>query len=251
MLYLTYDKFSDLFLDLNKKCIEEPDKYIENINWNQFYLPFSIFECKSCNCDIDLGLLGYTSTKIKMLIKTYIDYEKLDKFKNHLKICKGTSLTLYFKNVKPKQGSTGNNGPCIICMVFTKKFRSDKYFSEVNIYYRTTEINRRFYADLCLFYLLMKEMPLDIVKINKYRIILPQGFFHTKTVLFNLNLFNANLDVDNVVTKQIKTHLNKFINADKINYKSHDRIRAKLKGELVYDKVILDNLYISDGGLHL
>lgn len=245
MLYLKYKDFDELFLDINKKIIESPENYIENINWNQCYLPFSIFECDSYNCNIDIGLLGYTENKIKMLIKTYIDFEKYYKFKEHLYTCKGTSLTLYFKNIKPKQGTTGNNGPCIISMVFTKKYRGDKYFSEVNIYYRTTEINRRFYADLCLFYLIMKEMPEDIVKIEKYRIIIPKAFFHTKTILFNLNIFNANIDIDNDVTKQIKTHLLRFNSDEPINYKSHDRIRKKLIGELTYEPVKLDNLYIT------
>ena len=251
MLLKAYKDFDDLFITLNKNVIENPQEYVEFENWNQFYLPFSIFEVNSCDCKIDLGLLGYTKNKMEMLINTYIDFEKFDNFKKHLRICKGTSLTLYFKNIKPKQGTTGNNGPCIISMVFTKKYRNDKYFSEVNIFYRTTEVNRRFYADLCLFYLIMKEMPSDLVNIEKYRIIIPKPFFHTKTILFNLNIFNANLEIDNNVTKQIKNHLIKFNSDKEISYKSHDRIRRKLIGELKYDKVILDDLYITDGGLHL
>lgn len=251
MLYENYNNFDDLFLNINKNIIEQADKYIEFENWNQFYLPFCILETNSCKCSLDLGRFGYTNNKIKMLIKTYIDYEKYETFKKHLYTCKGTSLTLYFKNVKPKQGTTGNNGPCIISMVFTKKYRNDKQFSEVNIYYRTTEINRRFYADLCLFYLIMKEMPSDIVNIEKYRIIIPKAFFHTKTVLFNLDIFNANIDVDNSVTKQIKKHLIKFNSNNPITYKSHDRIRRKMIGELTYEPVILDDLFITDGGLHL
>ena len=244
VLTLEYKDFTELFLDINRKIIQEPENYIENINWNQCYLPFSIFTCEKTDCNINLNELCYTASKIKTLSRVYIDKERLDTFKNHLKVCKGTSLTYYFNNVKPKQGTTGNNGPCIIAMVFTKKYRSEKYFSEVNIYYRTTEINRRFYADLVLFNLLMKEMPQDLIKIEHYNIIIPKAFFHTKTCLFNLNLFGANLNIDNEVTKQIKAHINRFKEHGLYNYKSIQRIQLNLEGKLNYPPVQMEKLSI-------
>lgn len=242
MLFLNYNNFSDLFLDINKKIIEEPEKYVENINWNQCYLPFSIFETDTCDCNINLSELCYTSNKIKILSRTYINKERLEVFLKHIRVCKGTSITYYFNNTKPKQGTTGNNGPCIISIVFTKKYRQDKYFTEANIYYRTTEIDRRFYADLVLFNLFMKLMPTDLIKIEKYRLIIPKGFFHTKNCLFNLNLFKANLDIDNPITSQIKHHLKKFDEHGLYNYKSIQRIQKKLNGDLTWDKVDMEAL---------
>ena len=244
MLLLNYKNFDELFLDINKKIIEQPDKYVENINWNQCYLPFTIFESDTCDCNINLSKLCYTANKIKILSRTYINKESLQRFKEHLKVCKGTSLTYYFNNTKPKQGTTGNNGPCIISIVFTKKYRGDKYFTEANIYYRTTEINRRFYADLVLFNLFMKEMPSDLIKIEKFRIIIPKAFFHTKTCLFNLNLFNANLDIDNEITNQIKHHLKRFDEHGLYNYKSIQRIQKHLNNELQYPEVNMKELSI-------
>jgi len=244
MLSLSYNTFDELFLDINKKIIEEPDKYIEDIGANQCYLPFAVFETNTCECGINLNKLCYTASKIKILSRTYINKEVLHNFKEHLKICKGTSLTYYFNNVKPKQGTTGNNGPCIISIVFTKKDRKDKYFTEANIYYRTTEINRRFYADLVLFNLFMKEMPTDLIRIEKYRIIIPKAFFHTKNCLFNLDLFNANLDLDNGVTKQIKHNLEKFDEHGLYNYKSIRRIQRHLNKELEYPEVNMEELSI-------
>lgn len=240
----SYKDFTELFLNINKKIIENPKEYIENINWNQCYLPFSIFTCEKTDCNINLNKLCYTASKIKTLSRVYIDKERLETFKKHLSICKGTSLTYYFNNVKPKQGTTGNNGPCIIAMVFTKKYRSEKCFSEVNIYYRTTEINRRFYADLVLFNLLMKEMPQDLIKIEHYNLIIPKAFFHTKTCLFNLKLFNANLDIDNDITKQIKSHLKKFEEHGLYNYKSIQRIQLHLNDQLNYKEVNMEALHI-------
>lgn len=244
MLLLNYNNFTDLFLDINKKIIEEPQKYTEGRNGNQFYLPFSIFTTKSCECNINLSELCYTKSKIGILSRTYINKETLEKFKNHLRICKGTSITYYFNNIKLKQGTTGNNGPCIISIVFTKENRQDKYFTEANIYYRTTEINRRFYADLVLFNLFMKEMPEDLVKIKKYRIIIPKAIFHTKNVLFNLNLFDVDLEIDNPITKQIKHHLDKFEEHGLYNYKSVRRIQRHLNNDLEYKDVDMESLSI-------
>ena len=243
MLFLSYNSFTDLFLDINKKIIEEPIKYVEKVDWNQWYLPFSVFECNSSDCNINLSKLCYTKTKIKALSRIYVNKDNLINFKEHLKICKGTSLTYYFNNVKPKQGTTGNNGPCIISVVFTKNSRSDKYFSECNIYYRTTELNRRFYADLVLFDLFLKELPQDYIKINKYRIIIPKAFFHSKTCLFNLDLFNAKLDPETSgVAYQIKHHLKKFEEHGLYNYKSIKRIQKHLNNELEYPEVDMKGL---------
>ena len=244
MLLLNYYDFTDLFIDINEKIIENPEKYTEGRNGNQFYLPFSIFTAKSCKCDINLSKLCYTKSKIGILSRTYINKENLEKFKNHLRICKGTSITYYFNNIKLKQGTTGNNGPCIISIVFTKENRQDKYFTEANIYYRTTEINRRFYADLVLFNLFMKEMPEDLVKIKKYRIIIPKAIFHTKNVLFNLNLFDVDLEIDNPITKQIKHHLDMFEEHGLYNYKSVRRIQRHLNNDLKYEYVDMESLSI-------
>lgn len=244
MLSLKYANFTDLFLDINKKIIEEPETYVENINWNQCYLPFSVFECDTCDCNINLSELCYTANKIKILSRTYINKDTLERFKAHLRVCKGTSLTYYFNNTKPKQGTTGNNGPCIISIVFTKKYRNDKYFTEANIYYRTTEINRRFYADLVLFNLFMKEMPEDLIKVEKFRIIIPKAFLHTKNLLFNLNLFKIDLKIDNEITRQIKHHLSKFEEHGLYNYKSIQRIQLHLNNELIYDPVNMEALSI-------
>ena len=102
MLLLNYKSFDELFIDINKKIISEPEKYIENVNWNQCYLPFTILESDTCECKINLADLSYTANKIKILSRTYIDKERLEIFKEHLKVCKGTSLTYYFKNIATK-----------------------------------------------------------------------------------------------------------------------------------------------------
>lgn len=242
MLLLSYKNFDNLFLDINKNIIENPDRFIEVINGLQCYMPFTIIECDSSDHNINLSELCYTASKIKSLSKSYIDKENLERFKNHLRECKGTSITYYFNNVKNKQGSRGNNGPCIISMVFTKKYRKDKFFNEVNIYYRSTEISRRFYADLVLFDLFIKSLPDDLIKIEKYRIILPKGFFHTKNCIFNLDLFKADLSKDNPVVKQIKGHLLKFDKHGLYTYKCVNRMQKKLSGERTWEKVNMKEL---------
>lgn len=232
MKKIVYHNFDELFLNINKSVIEEPEEYVENIKGLRCYLHFLILESDSYDCNLNLGDLCYTPSKIKTLINNYIDKEVLNNFKKKLLIAKGDSLTLYFKNIKNKHGSNGDNGPCIISIVFTKKTRNDKYYTEANIYYRITEIDRRFYADLCLFNLIFRDMP-EIVKLEKIRLIIPKAFFHLKNCLFNLDIFDIDFSKNTIILQQILKNKGYLLN-NNTSYKSLNRIKKHLNKELNY-----------------
>ena len=119
-----------------------------------------VLACKSWECNLDLANFGYKKSKWSHLLRTYIDYDELLAFREKIKHISGLSYTYYFKR------KTVNNGSCLIGVVISRTDRK-KQWTKINVLYRTTEIQRRFAADLVLIHHFIKELPKECCDIQR------------------------------------------------------------------------------------
>lgn len=188
MKFLEYNDFLELFISLNNLVLSRPEEFTFNQSGPNGYLIPLIMETRSCEFDFDLGRLSYTKNKFDQLIKTYINPDVFMKFKEGLVNSTGTTFTFYFNQEKPKKGTSTSNGPCILSIVFTRASRRDKW-TKANIMYRTTEVNRRFAADLFMLNRFFNEMP-DCCELDTFRFFIPQAYISGSIISAYLGIFN-------------------------------------------------------------
>lgn len=232
MIFLnSFIDFTDLFYTLNKDIVNNITDYEEDNTGTNFYIKPLVLKANSYNCDLNLGDFNYSYLKLKNLINNYIDIEELKNFKEHLKNSTGTSLTYYFKTKKPKKGTTTDNGPCLLNIVITRKNRKS-IWNRAFIYYRTTEINRRFGADLILFNKFINELP-SCCDIKEVFIILPKSYLNIRYATTQHDMSKLNPEID-LHKKMLKEYNNmKDVNRQHSKYKSKNKIERILRKEEV------------------
>ena len=243
MIFYTFDDFSDLFRSMLNEIVNFP--YIlhaENTGTNLYLQPM-VLKTKSFNTELNLGDFDYTITKMKYLINKYIDIEELKKFREKLINNSGTSLTFYFKTVKPKQGTSTDNGPCLLNITLTRETRKSKW-TKCFINYRTTEINRRFAADLILFNKMLSELP-SCCELKEIYLILPKSYVDLRYFSTQINMdLLENTEIE-IFKKMRKEYLKmKDVNNKFSSYKSKNRIEKKLRGLTESNKVDLSDFKI-------
>jgi len=243
LIFYTFDDFSDLFRSMLNEIVNFP--YIlhaENTGTNLYLQPM-VLKTKSFNTELNLGDFDYTITKMKYLINKYIDIEELKKFREKLINNSGTSLTFYFKTVKPKQGTSTDNGPCLLNITLTRETRKSKW-TKCFINYRTTEINRRFAADLILFNKMLSELP-SCCELKEIYLILPKSYVDLRYFSTQINMdLLENTEIE-IFKKMRKEYLKmKDVNNKFSSYKSKNRIEKKLRGLTESNKVDLSDFKI-------
>lgn len=122
--------------------------------------------------DLTLKEIGYTTNKIKRLIKDYIHDESRDKaielWEHFVKRNTYSSTAFHTYNHLVKAGVTQpsedkeTRGPCIQSVVLTVL---PKQKAAIDIFYRTTEIYKKFPADLLLIQELLKPFDFSQVEV--------------------------------------------------------------------------------------
>ena len=242
MIVKAYKDFTQLFYEINNDIIFNIEEFEDGNTGTNFYIKPMILKCFSSNCDLNLGDFNYSLIKMRYLINNYIDLEELKSFKNHLKNSTGTSLTFYFKLKKPQRGTNTNNGPCLLNVVLTRVSRKSKW-NRCFINYRTTEINRRFGADLILFNKFIEELP-DICEIDEIYLNLPKAYLNLRYATTQIDISKLNPEVD-LHKKLLKEY---YLMSDEENkyssYKSKRKIERILRGEETSEKVDLSDYKI-------
>lgn len=249
MIHLQYADFDDLFFELNQDILLSPSKYISKMSGSNGKVPFMVIELDSWECDLDLADMFYTKNKFNKLLESYLDKETWLQFKDKLGTTKSTACTLYFKQSKPKRGSASGNGPCLLSIVLTRIKRTDKW-NEATISYRTTELNRRFAADLVLFNRIMDELPscCDIEKVN---MVIPGSYVSGMVMAGQLNLFGVerkDIETQEPFHKALQKKLDGVLQPDhKLSpYKAMARIQRAVNGQRTYKSVPIGELSISE-----
>lgn len=246
MIVEKYLDFNDLYHNYNKKILLNSSQYINYVKGRNAYLYTSLIETKNYDCDINLGDLIYTKSKFYKLINSYLDLKEWDIFKEKLKNTKGNSLTFYFKTIKKQSGSSSNNGPCILSMVF---IREKNTFNKVFIYYRSCEINRRFGADLIFFHHLLKDLK-EITNLNSINFVFPLSYVCLYNIHLTLKLENVDMDeiTDRVFSSFIKKFRNEVLNSKKLSsYKLCKRMQLLILNKIEMKKINMNELSLRKG----
>lgn len=242
MIVKSYKDFTDLFNGILNDIVFHIKEYEDGNTGTNYYIKPMILKCFSSKCDLNLGDFNYSLIKMKYLVNKYIDLEQLKEFKNHLENCTGTSLTYYFKLKKPKQGTTTNNGPCLLNVVLTRLSRKSKW-NRCFINYRTTEINRRFGADLILFSKFIEELPKSC-EIEEIYLNLPKAYLNLRylTTQIPWEYLDSDIDMHKKLLKEYHQMSDK--GREHSSYKSKCKIERILRGEEKADKVDISDFKI-------
>ena len=242
MIEKSYKDFTDLFYGILNDITFNIKEFEDGNTGTNYYIKPMVLKCFSSNCDLNLGDFNYSLLKMRYLVNKYIDLEELKSFKNHLENCTGTSLTYYFKLKKPKQGTTTDNGPCLLNIVLTRVSRKSKW-TRCFINYRTTEINRRFGADLILFSKFIEELP-SCCEINEIYMNLPKAYLNLRylTTQVAIHWLDENIDMHKKLLKEYYQMSDK--KREHSSYKSKRKIERILRGEEKADKVDISEFKI-------
>ena len=242
MIVKSYKDFTDLFNGILNDIVFNIKEYEDGNTGTNYYIKPMVLKCFSSKCDLNLGDYNYSLIKMKYLVNKYIDLEQLKEFKNHLENCTGTSLTYYFKMKKPKQGTTTDNGPCLLNVVLTRLSRKSKW-NRCFINYRTTEINRRFGADLILFSKFIEELP-NCCEIEEIYLNLPKAYLNLRylTTQIPWEYLDTEIDMHKKLLKEYHQMSDK--GRKHSSYKSKCKIERILRGEEKSDKVDISDFKI-------
>lgn len=242
MIVKSYKDFTDLFNGILNDIVFNIKEYEDGNTGTNYYIKPMVLKCFSSKCDLNLGDFNYSLIKMKYLVNKYIDLEQLKEFKNHLENCTGTSLTYYFKMKKPKQGTTTDNGPCLLNVVLTRLSRKSKW-NRCFINYRTTEINRRFGADLILFSKFIEELP-KCCEIEEIYLNLPKAYLNLRYLTTQIPWEHLDSEID-MHKKLLKEYHQMSDKGRKhSSYKSKCKIERILRGEEKADKVDISDFKI-------
>ena len=175
MLVRRYKNFDELFKKLVVEILTNTEEVMEYSTGISGYIDNMILFSDSWDCNLDLSKFGYTKDKWQKLLNTYVDYESLLLFRDKIKNLSGLSYTYYFKQKKV------HNGSCMIAIVLSRESRKLNW-SKVNVIYRTTEIQRRFAADLALVYNFINELPKECCDIKQVSFYMPQSFISAQII---------------------------------------------------------------------
>lgn len=242
MIVKSYKDFTDLFNGILNDIVFNIKEYEDGNTGTNYYIKPMVLKCFSSKCDLNLGDFNYSLIKMKYLVNKYIDLEQLKEFKNHLENSTGTSLTYYFKMKKPKQGTTTDNGPCLLNVVLTRLSRKSKW-NRCFINYRTTEINRRFGADLILFSKFIEELP-KCCEIEEIYLNLPKAYLNLRylTTQIPWEYLDSEIDMHKKLLKEYHQMSDK--GRKHSSYKSKCKIERILRGEEKADKVDISDFKI-------
>lgn len=236
-----YENFDELFYNINREVLLEPNKMIDFNSSIMGMIENLMISVNSSECHLDLSKFGYMPRKWTHLVKTYVNYDEFLKFQEKLKTSSSFSLTFHFNEKKI------NNGSCLIALVFTRQNRK-KEWTRVNVLYRTTELQRRFAADLVLIHTMLNELP-ECCKIEKINFYMPLCYSNAMFVNGCLDYFNVNvkeLDSSNKWIKSLLSVNKNYFSKDSKdnNYQSLRKMQQLAKGTLKVEPIDINKLSI-------
>lgn len=142
MIYREYKDFNEAFFQFNQEILRNPQLLDAMCN-TMGGLHQVIMEIASPKCDqIDLGALGYQEGKWTSLVRTYLG-SKVEDLKTLGEGITGLSYTFDFLRKK------SHNGSCMTSIDISRDRRKTPW-NTLTVKWRTTELQRRWGADLIL-----------------------------------------------------------------------------------------------------
>ena len=187
MIVRKYKNFDDMFYKFNKELLTNTGEMLVRTNGFLGYMETLLIGCRSWEFNLDLGILGYKKNKWGHLLRTYIDYDKLLKFRKDIQETSGMSYTFNFNQKEI------NNGSCLLAIVLTRGISRGPW-KRVHVMYRTTETQRRMAADLALVQAFINELPQDICEIDGVVFHMAQAYCSAMVINGYLEYFDVPLE---------------------------------------------------------
>lgn len=244
MIYKQYKNFEDLYKNLNRDIILNPDQYVIGTSGNSALLPYLILESESAEVGDSVKKAYKNISKFQVLVNKYLDIEKFKDFLEKSKKCSATSLTFYFNSNKKPEVHRYKNGGCILNFVLRRLKRNEPW-QEITIYYRTTQLNRAFAFDLIFFNKIIELLPNCNFKTIRMAIVSP--YFDMLEACHQLDIFDIdynNLDLNSLIQKNIFNTRQKVLTKVTGNYVYHkyQRIAREILKGLPNKPINTDNL---------
>ena len=246
MFTFYYEDFTFMFTNLNKELFLNVNEYAIDLKGQRPILGPLIVTTKKSTFNFDLSKLGYTPTKMTMLINTYVLKDEYKGFKEKLKNATGHAITFNFNPNKPKKGTSGVNGSCLLSIVLTRPNKNNNW-KYAFVHYRATEINRRFAADLALLSMWFKEFAPEVGKIV---FVIPSSYINVRAMVTYRSLFDFSW---HELTKGNPVHdyaikFKEQVLEGPINpsYKSVARMKAVYNGSVMLHPLVLTEKIIND-----
>ena len=211
MLTLRFRNFNEAYYETNRLLLQKP-QHIDYLNSTMGWLDNLFISCKSTQCDkINLGALGYKRGKWTRLVKTYLGDKKVEEIRN-LGVG-STGLSAGFDFLR----KTSGNGACMLGIVISRPRRGKHKWSKATIMWRTTELQRRWAADLILIHRILELIPnSDFKQIDLYMATAYQSAMYIIPILEPVfNIKSKDLDPNHSYTRVIITREAKYFKPDK------------------------------------
>ena len=251
MIYLEYKDFDDLYHNFTRLLVTDFDKYEKDTFTvgSTIYLNNVIISTQSCDCHLDMSDFNYTRVKWTTLVNKYINKENYFDLKDRLITSTAKTLTFNFNihvGRSTDKDKTKNRDSCLVALVFSRPGNSGKWTS-VNIYYRVTEIFKKFAIDLILFNRMFNDLP--NLNIKEYLIHIPQPFYSTFILselvdtLFDIKEFDK---PDNFICSKIVNSYERYYgeNAEESKYHAIARKQKMKKENIIRDPIPIESLFI-------
>ena len=251
MIYLEFTDFDNLYHDLTRYPITHEKDLKQNSDFfiigASLYINNLILKATSCDCHLDLADFNYTKAKWTTLVNKYIDEHDYYLLKQRLVESTAKTLTFNFKihvGLSTDKDQTKNRDSCLVGLVFSRNGNKGAW-ERVDIIWRTSEIFKKFGADLILLNRMFNDLP--NLNLKEYLLILPQPFFSSFILgeLIGGNLFKIEEfdNPDSFICQKINKFYNKFYsegaalsNYHAIQRKQLQRINGIIKRSQLFSK---------------
>lgn len=222
-----YKDFNECYKDISRLVFDHWGEYKFYKYGSTYHLDECLIYIMNNECDINISKLNYTFAKWKTLNNKYIDFNEYDKFKELCKTSNSRTLTFNFKIHEGKQS-------CLIAIVLQRKFR-DKPWDRMKVFYRTTEVFKKFPVDLILFHKIWEDLP--NTNLEYIELIIPSMFWRIEFLAeligegyFTIDEFSKNNEPSELIRHEYQRYYGE--NAELVKYKSIRR-KQKMKQERI------------------
>ena len=242
MIHLTYNSLDDVHHNFSRLLFEHYPEYKEDLvlSGSTWYLRDVNIDIKSPECTIDMSKLNYTINKWEILKNKYIDFTLWDEFKERLKTSRSKSITFNFKI------HSGEKDGCLVAMVLTR-LNPSKPWTDAVVYYRVTEIFKKFAIDLILFNKIWEDLRSANCELTNLRLHIPILFFRIEFLaeLIGSGYYTIEeFDKDNPPSEGIRYSYDRYYgpNAELVKYHSIQRKQKMKQKNVTLPELPIDNL---------
>lgn len=225
MICLEYDSLDKVHHDFSRILFNHYNRLNHELtlSGSTWYMRDVILNIKSPECTINMSKLNYTINKWETLKNKYIDFDKWAEFKDKLRNSKSKSITFNFKIHE------GEKDGCLVAMVLTR-LNPSKPWTDLTVYYRVTEIFKKFAIDLILFNKIWNDLATANCDLKNLQLHIPILFFRIEFLaeLIGSGYYTIEeFDKDNPPSDGIRYSYNRYYGPDAELVKYHSIARKQ------------------------